>query len=102
MQNTKINDCCCQNELSENLIINLSCTQVSDYLIGWYINVYVYIWLVDGWYNCTCMLPYSGGFMLVKTPRSKPEVIDFRGRAPAAAHQDMFKDNVNLSRVVSV
>ena len=40
--------------------------------------------------------------MLVKTPRSKPEVIDFRGRAPAAAHQDMFKDNVNLSRVVSV
>jgi gamma-glutamyltranspeptidase len=35
----------------------------------------------------------SGGFMLVKTPKTPYEFIDFREEAPGAAHMNMFKDD---------
>ncbi|KUJ06596.1 gamma-glutamyltranspeptidase [Mollisia scopiformis] len=36
----------------------------------------------------------GGGFMLVRGPDGKYESIDYRETAPAAAHRDMYKDNV--------
>jgi gamma-glutamyltranspeptidase/glutathione hydrolase len=44
----------------------------------------------------------GGGFMLVHKPTRKQdasryEFVDFRETAPAAATEDMFKDNVNAS-----
>jgi gamma-glutamyltranspeptidase/glutathione hydrolase len=39
----------------------------------------------------------GGGFMLVRSPNGTYEFIDFRETAPAAAFQDMYKNNVNAS-----
>ncbi|ORX96075.1 gamma-glutamyltranspeptidase-like protein [Clohesyomyces aquaticus] len=39
----------------------------------------------------------GGGFMLVRGPNGTYEFIDFRETAPAAAFEDMYKNNVNLS-----
>lgn len=39
----------------------------------------------------------GGGFMLVRAPDGAYEYIDFRETAPAAAFEDMYKDNVNQS-----
>ncbi len=39
----------------------------------------------------------GGGFMLVRAPNGTYEFIDFRETAPAAAYEDMYKDNVNAS-----
>ena len=39
----------------------------------------------------------GGGFMVVRAPNGTYENIDFRETAPAAAFQDMYKDNVNAS-----
>ncbi|KAK1919636.1 hypothetical protein P3342_001929 [Pyrenophora teres f. teres] len=39
----------------------------------------------------------GGGFMLVRAPNGAYEFIDFRETAPAAAFEDMYKDNVNAS-----
>ena len=39
--------------------------------------------------------------MLVKLPRNKPELIDYRETAPAAARKDMFINDLEKSRVVS-
>ncbi|EDU45387.1 Ggt Gamma-glutamyltransferase [Pyrenophora tritici-repentis] len=39
----------------------------------------------------------GGGFMLVRAPNGTYEFIDFRETAPAAAYEDMFKNNVNAS-----
>ena len=39
----------------------------------------------------------GGGFMLVRSPNGTYEMIDFRETAPAAAFEDMFKDNVDAS-----
>lgn len=39
----------------------------------------------------------GGGFMLVRGSNGSYEFIDFRETAPAAAFQDMYKDNVNAS-----
>lgn len=39
----------------------------------------------------------GGGFMLVRGPKGKYEFIDFRETAPAAAFEDMYKDNVASS-----
>lgn len=39
----------------------------------------------------------GGGFMLVRSSNGSYEFIDFRETAPAAAFQDMYKDNVNAS-----
>lgn len=44
----------------------------------------------------------GGGFMLIHKPTRKQgaspyEFVDFRETAPAAATEDMFKDNVNAS-----
>ena len=39
----------------------------------------------------------GGGFMVIRTPEDKYEVIDFRETAPAAASQDMFAEDVDLS-----
>lgn len=39
----------------------------------------------------------GGGFMLVRDQDGNYESIDFRETAPAAAFQDMYKDNVNAS-----
>ena len=39
----------------------------------------------------------GGGFMLVRSPKGTYEVIDFRETAPAAAFEDMYKDNINGS-----
>lgn len=38
--------------------------------------------------------PGGGGFMLVRNSDGEYEDIDFRETAPAAAFQDMYKDNV--------
>lgn len=38
--------------------------------------------------------PGGGGFMLVRNSDGVYEDIDFRETAPAAAFQDMYKDNV--------
>ncbi|ESZ90882.1 hypothetical protein SBOR_8723 [Sclerotinia borealis F-4128] len=35
----------------------------------------------------------GGGFMLVRSPDGEYETIDYRETAPAAAYQDMYKDN---------
>ena len=39
----------------------------------------------------------GGGFMVIRTPDDEYEFIDFRETAPAAAFQDMYNENVNLS-----
>ncbi|GMG11488.1 unnamed protein product [Aspergillus oryzae var. brunneus] len=39
----------------------------------------------------------GGGIMLVRTPNSSYEVIDFRETAPAAAFKDMYEHNKNAS-----
>ena len=39
----------------------------------------------------------GGGFMLARAPNASYEFIDFRETAPAAAYQDMYKNNVNAS-----
>lgn len=39
----------------------------------------------------------GGGFMLLRDQHGNYESIDFRETAPAAAFQDMYKDNVNAS-----
>lgn len=39
----------------------------------------------------------GGGFMLVRDQHGRYESIDYRETAPAAAFQDMYKDNVNAS-----
>ncbi|RMZ73992.1 gamma-glutamyltranspeptidase [Pyrenophora seminiperda CCB06] len=39
----------------------------------------------------------GGGFMLVRAPNGTYEFIDFRETAPAAAFEDMYKDNVDAS-----
>ncbi|KKY26441.1 putative glutamyl-trna amidotransferase subunit [Phaeomoniella chlamydospora] len=39
----------------------------------------------------------GGGFMLVRSPGGSYEAIDFRETAPAAAFQDMYKDNPKAS-----
>lgn len=39
----------------------------------------------------------GGGFMLVRDPNGTFEAIDFRDVAPAAAHRDMYNDNVDAS-----
>ena len=39
----------------------------------------------------------GGGFMLVRSSNGSYESIDFRESAPAAAWQDMYKDNVDGS-----
>ena len=36
----------------------------------------------------------GGGFMLIRSPNSTYESIDFRESAPGAAFENMFKDNV--------
>lgn len=39
----------------------------------------------------------GGGFMLVRAPSGSFESIDFRETAPAAAFQDMYKNNLGAS-----
>jgi gamma-glutamyltranspeptidase/glutathione hydrolase len=39
----------------------------------------------------------GGGFMLVRSSNGSYEYIDFRETAPAAAFEDMYKNNVNAS-----
>lgn len=39
----------------------------------------------------------GGGFMLVRSPNGTDEFIDFRETAPAAAFQDMYKNNTDAS-----
>lgn len=39
----------------------------------------------------------GGGFMIVRGANGSYEIIDFRETAPAAAFEDMYKDNVNAS-----
>ena len=39
----------------------------------------------------------GGGFMVIRTPEDEYEFIDFRETAPAAAFQDMYNENANLS-----
>lgn len=39
----------------------------------------------------------GGGYMLVRSSNGTYEVIDFRETAPAAAHENMFKDNIRGS-----
>lgn len=39
----------------------------------------------------------GGGFLLLREPNGSYESVDFRESAPAAAFEDMFKDNVNAS-----
>lgn len=39
----------------------------------------------------------GGGFMVVRSPNGTHEFIDFRETAPAAAFQDMYNNNTNLS-----
>ncbi|KLU81070.1 hypothetical protein MAPG_00165, partial [Magnaporthiopsis poae ATCC 64411] len=39
----------------------------------------------------------GGGFMLVRSPNGTHEFIDFRDAAPAAASEDMFKNNPSAS-----
>jgi gamma-glutamyltranspeptidase/glutathione hydrolase len=39
----------------------------------------------------------GGGFMLIRVPNGTYEFIDFRETAPAAAFQDMYKDNIDAS-----
>ena len=35
----------------------------------------------------------GGGFMLIRTPAGRYEVVDYREAAPAAAHRDMYRDD---------
>jgi gamma-glutamyltranspeptidase/glutathione hydrolase len=37
----------------------------------------------------------GGGFMLVRSPNGSYEFIDFRETAPAAAFEDMFKNDTD-------
>ena len=39
----------------------------------------------------------GGGFMLVRSKKGQYEFIDFRETAPAAAFENMYKDNVQAS-----
>ena len=39
----------------------------------------------------------GGGFMLVRSPNGTYEFIDFRETAPAAATEDMYSDDIDLS-----
>ena len=39
----------------------------------------------------------GGGFMLVRSSSGSYELIDFRETAPAAASEDMYKNNINAS-----
>ena len=39
----------------------------------------------------------GGGFLVVKSPDDQYEAIDFRETAPAAAFEEMYSKNVNLS-----
>ncbi|KAK3319419.1 gamma-glutamyltransferase 1 [Apodospora peruviana] len=39
----------------------------------------------------------GGGFMVVRSPKGTYEFIDFRETAPAAAFEDMYKNNINAS-----
>ncbi|KAK2049740.1 gamma-glutamyltransferase 1 [Colletotrichum somersetense] len=41
----------------------------------------------------------GGGFMLVRSPNGTYEFIDFRETAPAAAFEDMYKDNTEASEI---
>ena len=42
------------------------------------------------------MVTHSGGFLLIREPVNETNiVIDFRETAPAAAHRDMFEDNMD-------
>ncbi|KAI8096996.1 gamma-glutamyltransferase [Halteromyces radiatus] len=41
----------------------------------------------------------GGGFMLIRSPNGTYELIDFRERAPAKAHQDMFVEDPMLAQV---
>ena len=40
----------------------------------------------------------GGGYMLARSPNGSFEVIDFRETAPAAAYEQMYKDNVEGSK----
>lgn len=42
---------------------------------------------------------YSGGFMLIRTPKGDYDFIDFRETAPAAATEDMYVKDGNLAQV---
>ena len=39
----------------------------------------------------------GGGFLLVRDSDGSYEAVDFRESAPAAAHQDMYRDRIELS-----
>lgn len=39
----------------------------------------------------------GGGFMLVRAPDGSFEMVDFRESAPAAAFQEMYKNNTDAS-----
>lgn len=39
----------------------------------------------------------GGGFMLIRAPNNTYEYVDFRETAPAAAFQDMYKNNEDAS-----
>jgi gamma-glutamyltranspeptidase / glutathione hydrolase len=39
----------------------------------------------------------GGGFMLVRAPNGTHEFIDFRETAPAAATEDMYSEDIDLS-----
>ncbi|PVU95007.1 hypothetical protein BB561_002135 [Smittium simulii] len=41
----------------------------------------------------------GGGFMVIRTPEGKSELIDFREEAPAAASELMFKENATFATV---
>ena len=41
----------------------------------------------------------GGGFMLIHSPDGSFEAVDFREMAPAAAFEDMFKNNTRASEV---
>ena len=41
----------------------------------------------------------GGGFLTVRSGNGSIDYMDFRDAAPSAASQDMFKGNVNASRI---
>jgi gamma-glutamyltranspeptidase/glutathione hydrolase len=41
----------------------------------------------------------GGGFMLIRDQKGEYEVIDYRETAPAASHEDMYRNNGNASTV---
>ncbi|KAK6348066.1 hypothetical protein TWF718_005885 [Orbilia javanica] len=40
----------------------------------------------------------GGGFMLIRSPKGEYEFVDFREMAPAAAYEDMYVNNTDLSK----